>query len=103
MFLSFLPSFTDTPFLQLLPLLPTVVNVAPAALPVLALAIQVPPILIALLSLGGPVAAFFVVQAVPDDTVVNVALQTFTVGTVGLALPVAGLVAAKVLSDLTKK
>ena len=86
---------------DLLPILPTIVDIAPGALPLLAGAIGVSPSLIQ----GGGVAilgaAALAVAAIPDDSVANVALQTLAVG---LALPAAGaaIVGGSILGKLTK-
>ena len=87
---------------DVLPLLPTIVGVAPGALPILGALIQVPPALIGALGLASPAAAFAVVQAIPDDSSVSIAVQTLAVGVLGLAVPAISLVGAKVLGDLTK-
>ena len=87
---------------DVLPLLPTIVDVAPGALPLLAALIQVPPAVVASLAVVGPAAAYAVVQAVPDDGAVGIAVQTLAVALLGLGLPVVGLGGAKVLGDLTK-
>jgi len=86
---------------ELLPVLPTVVDIAPGALPLLASAVAIPPPVIGAAGLGALAAAFFAVTAIPDDTIANVALQTLIVG---LAVPVAGasLAGAALLGKLTK-
>mmetsp|Transcript_16903 Transcript_16903/g.34780 ORF Transcript_16903/g.34780 Transcript_16903/m.34780 type:complete len:206 (+) Transcript_16903:46-663(+) len=87
---------------DLLPLLPTIVDVAPAALPLLAAAIQVPTPIIAGGALVGPAAAFTIVQALPDNSIPSVAIQTLAVGILGLAVPAISLISSKLLSDLKK-
>lgn len=86
---------------ELLPLLPTIVDLTPAALPILATAVSVPPPVIGAAGLGALGAAGLAVVAIPDDSVVSVAVQTLAVG---LALPVAGasFAGAAILSKLTK-
>ena len=84
---------------ELLPILPTVVKVAPPALPLLAAAIQVPPPALAVLGLGALGAAAGVVYVVPDDTIVNIAAQTFAVGALGAA-GLAGIVGSVVLGKV---
>merc|ERR1712051_596871 len=74
---------------DIIPLLPTVVDLAPGALPLLAAA--------ALASLG---AAVGVVTLVPDDTVLEVAGQTLAVATLGVAAPAALLVGSAVLGKV---
>lgn len=86
---------------DLLKILPTVVDLAPGALPLLATAIATPPAVLQGAGLGALIAAAAAVAIIPDDTVTNVALQTLAVG---LAVPLAGasLAGAAILSKLTK-
>ena len=86
---------------ELLPLLPTLVDLAPGALPLLASAVSVPPPLIGAAGIAALGAAVAAVTVIPDDSIVNVALQTLAVG---LALPVAAasLAGAAILGQLTK-
>lgn len=86
---------------ELLPLLPTIVDVAPAALPLLAAAVSVPAPAVATLGLGALGAAGLAVATIPDNSVFSVAEQTLIVG---LALPVAAIsfVGAGILGKLTK-
>lgn len=72
---------------ELLPLLPTIVELAPGALPLLASAITVPTPLIGFAGIAALAAAGGAVYFIPDDSVVSVAAQTLAVG---LALPAAG-------------
>jgi Protein of unknown function (DUF1118) len=72
---------------ELLPLLPTIVDLAPAALPILASAVSVPPPLIGAVGVAALALAGAAVSVIPDDSVINIAVQTLVVG---LALPVAG-------------
>lgn len=87
---------------ELLPILPTIVQLAPALLPVLATAISIPAPVVGALGVGALAAAGGAVYAIPDDSVLDVAAQTLIVG---LAIPVAGVsfVGAAVLGQLTKK
>jgi hypothetical protein len=86
---------------DLLPILPTVVDLAPGALPLLAAAVGIPAPLIQGAGLGVLAAAAFAVVSIPDDSVVNIALQT---AAVGLALPAAAAAFAggTILGKLTK-
>lgn len=86
---------------DLLPLLPTIVDLAPGALPLLAAAVGTPPVLLQGAGVAVLAAAAFAVTAIPDDSVTNVALQTLAVG---LALPAsaAALVGGAILGKLTK-
>lgn len=86
---------------DLLKILPTVVDLAPGALPLLATAIATPPAVIQGAGVAALLVAVAAVAIIPDDSVTNVAIQTLAVG---LALPLAGasLAGAAVLSKLTK-
>ena len=86
---------------ELLPILPTLVDLAPAALPLLGAAISVPPALIGGAGVGALAAAFAAVSAIPDDTVADVAVQTLIVG-LAVPLAAASIVGAGVLTKLTK-
>jgi hypothetical protein len=86
---------------ELLPLLPTIVDLAPAALPLLAAAVSVPPGAIAGAGVALLGVAFAAITTIPDDTVTSVALQTLVVG---LALPgaAAAFAGSALLGKLTK-
>lgn len=86
---------------ELLNILPTIVSIAPGALPLLASAVSVPAPVIGAAGLGALGAAAAAVVAIPDDSVANVAIQTFAIGA---TLPVAGasLAGAAILGKLTK-
>jgi hypothetical protein len=86
---------------ELLAVLPSLVELAPGALPLLAAAVEVPPAVIGAAGPAALLAAGAAVVAIPDDTVVNVAIQTLAVG---LAVPVAGasVIGATLLGKLTK-
>lgn len=85
---------------DLLPILPTIVDLAPAALPLLAAAVSVPPPAIGAAGAAALAAAAAAVVTIPDDSVANVALQTLIVG---LSLPLAGaaFVGSALLGKLT--
>ncbi len=87
---------------ELLPILPTVVELAPPLLPLLAAAIAIPPAALQSLAAASFLAAVGTVVVVPDDTIVQVAVQTFAVGVLGVAVPAASLVGAFVLGQITK-
>ena len=84
---------------ELLPILPTIVDIAPGALPLLATAITIPPPLIGGAGIAVIGAAFTACSIIPDDSVTNVALQTLIVG---LSLPaaVASFAGAAILGQL---
>lgn len=85
-----------------LPLLPTLVETAPAVLPLAAGALSIPAPLYFLLALGCPLGAYEITQIIPDDTVVNIALQTLLAVPLATAFPVlfggVGVVAGKIQS-----
>lgn len=72
---------------EVLPLLPTIVSLAPPALPLLASAIQIPPAGLAVAGAGALGAAVGAVVLIPDDTLLQIAGQTFA----ALALSAAGV------------
>lgn len=86
---------------ELLAVLPSVVDLAPGALPLLAAAVEVPPALIGAAGPAALLAAGAAVVAIPDDTVLNVALQTLIVG-VSVPLAGASVIGAALLTKLTK-
>lgn len=85
---------------DILPLLPTVVDLAPQALPLLAAGLDISPVALQGAALASIVAAFGVVTVVPDDTVVQVAAQTLAVALLGVAAPAASLVGATILGKI---
>ena len=87
---------------DILPLLPTIVDAAPGLLPLLGAIVGLPPAIIASGAVVGPAAAFAIVQALPDDSVLSVAAQVVAVGLLGAAVPVVSLAGGKILGDLTK-
>lgn len=87
---------------EVLKILPLVLDLAPAALPLLAAAVQTPPTLLYAAALASVGAAGGIVFLVPDDTIVNVALQTIGAATFGLLIPGISVVGATALGQLTK-
>ncbi len=85
---------------DILPLLPTVVDLAPQALPLLALGLDIPPVVLQGAALASIGAAYGILTVVPDDTVAQVAAQTFAVAVLGVAAPVASLVGATILGKI---
>mmetsp|Transcript_36376 Transcript_36376/g.79587 ORF Transcript_36376/g.79587 Transcript_36376/m.79587 type:complete len:194 (+) Transcript_36376:94-675(+) len=85
---------------ELLPILPTVVEIAPGALPLLGAAIQLSPAALQVAGLASLAAAAGAVYLIPDDTVVEVATQTLAVGALGAAAG-ASFVGSAVLGKLT--
>ena len=87
---------------EILPILPKVVKLAPPALPLLAAAISIPPVLLQVAGVASLALAGLIVSSVPDDSVANVAAQTLAVGLLGVAAPVASFAGAAILGQLTK-
>mmetsp|Transcript_6420 Transcript_6420/g.7348 ORF Transcript_6420/g.7348 Transcript_6420/m.7348 type:complete len:197 (+) Transcript_6420:34-624(+) len=87
---------------DILPLLPTLAEAAPAALPILTFAVSVRPVVLGGIGLLSIVFAAGTVILIPDDTVAQVAIQTLAVGVLGLGVPALSLGGASVLSSLTK-
>lgn len=85
---------------ELIPLLPSVVELAPAALPLAATALQLQPGTLQGLAVASAAAAYGIVNAVPDDTVVEVAVQTIAAATLGVVVPGACLVGAGLLGKV---
>jgi len=85
---------------DILPLLPTVVDLAPPVLPLLGLAVSLPPIALELAGLASLGAAAGIVFIVPDDTIASVAIQTLAFGVLGLAVPVASIGGAQILKKV---
>jgi len=87
---------------EVLPLLPTVVRLAPPLLPLLAAAIEIPPAALAVVGAGALGGAAGVVFLVPDDTLLQIAGQTFAVGVLSAA-GLAGIVGSVVLGKILGK
>jgi hypothetical protein len=85
---------------DIIPLLPTVIELAPQALPLLALGLDIEPTLLQGAALASIGAAYGIVTVVPDDTVVQVAVQTLAVALLGVAAPAASLVGATILGKV---
>ena len=85
---------------ELIPLLPSVVEFAPAALPLAAVALQLQPGTLQGLAVASAGAAYAIVNTVPDDTVVQVAAQTLAAATLGVVVPGACLVGAGLLGKV---
>jgi hypothetical protein len=86
---------------ELLPILPTIVDLAPPLLPLLGAAISIPAGVISGAGLASLAAAAYAVAVIPDDTVLDVAAQTFVVGVFGLAVPAVSFIGAALLGKLT--
>lgn len=86
---------------ETLPILPKIVELAPAALPLLATAVSISPGTLQALGLASFAAAAGAVLVIPDDTVVEVAVQTLAVGALGAA-GAASLVGGTILGKILK-
>lgn len=86
---------------EVLPLLPKVVELAPQALPFLATAITVPPATFSAAGLVSLAIAAGAIVVIPDDTLLQVAEQTFTAGALGF-VGIASLVGSTVLGKVVK-
>lgn len=86
---------------EVLAILPSVVDLAPGALPLLATAVGIPPIALSAAGASVLAAAVATLAVVPDDSVATVAFQTLVVG---LSVPAAGaaFVGSAILGQLTK-
>ena len=85
---------------DVLPLLPKIVDIAPGALPLLATAIGISPSVLSALSVASLAGAAGLVAVVPDDTVLEVAAQTFGAAALvgaGGAAAIGGSVLKKIL------
>lgn len=87
---------------ELLPILPKVVDLAPDVLPLAAQAITINPGALSTAAVASFLAAAGIVYIVPDDTVLNVALQTVAAATLGVAAPAACVIGGTVLKTITK-
>lgn len=85
---------------EIIPLLPTVINLAPGALPLLAAGLSIDPALLFAAAAGSIGGAYAVTQAIPDDTVAQVAIQTLAVAVLGVAAPAACVVGAGILGKV---
>lgn len=85
---------------EIIPLLPKVIELAPGALPLLALGLSLDPALLIGAAVASAGAAYEIVQVVPDDTVLQVAGQTLAAATLGVAVPAASVIGAGVLGKV---
>ena len=85
---------------KVLPLIATAIDLAPAALPLVKIAINTPAILLLAAAGASAAAAAAVVVVIPDDSIANIALQTALVVPLGVILPGALTVGGGLLSKL---
>ena len=85
---------------RFLPLAATAIDLAPAALPLVKVAINTPAPLLFIGAVASALAAYTVVAVVPDDSVASIAIQTALVVPLGLIVPGALTVGALLLSKL---
>jgi len=88
---------------ELLEVAPKIVEIAPFTLPLLASAIKIPPVVLFAAAAASAAAAAGAVVLIPDDSIVDVAIQTLAVGVLGLGVPVASIGGGILLGSLTKK
>lgn len=84
------------------PIAPVLVDLAPAALPLLGPALEVPPAALVLAAGASVAAAFAEVSIIPDDSIVSVATQTGLAVILGAVLPAVSLGGAFVLGSIKK-
>lgn len=84
---------------ELLPLIPKIVSIAPGALPLLAQAVTIPPVVLSAVGLACFAGAAGAVVVIPDDTLLQIAGQTFAAGALGAA-GAASLVGSAVLGKV---
>jgi len=87
---------------ELISILPTIVDLAPPILPLLAFAVGIPPTLLLAGALASVAATAGIVIYVPDDTIINIALQTVAAATLGVVVPAASVAGAVALGKLTE-
>ena len=90
---------------ELLPVLPKIVSLLPTvsgAIPLLATLIQVPPAGLGIAGLGALGAAAGAIVVIPDDTLLQIAGQTFAAGALGAA-GIAGIGGSVVLGKVLSK
>ena len=85
---------------KVLPLVATAIDLAPAALPLVKIAINTPAFLLFIGAGASAAAAFALTVVIPDDSITNVALQTALVLPLGVIIPGALTVGAGLLSKL---
>ena len=85
---------------KVLPLAATAIDLAPAALPLVKVAINTPAVVLLGGAAASAAAAYAAVTVIPDDSITSVAVQTLLVVTLGLIVPGALTVGGVVLSKL---
>ena len=85
---------------KVLPLAATAIDLAPAALPLVKIAINTPAVILLGGAAASAAAAFAAVTIIPDDSISSVAVQTLLAVTLGLIVPGALSVGGLVLSKL---
>jgi len=87
---------------KVLPLLATVIDLAPGLLPLAGPALNTPPIVLFATGFASLAAAFAVITVIPDNTVSDVALQTALVIPLATIIPAVTLIGGGVLSKISK-
>ena len=85
---------------KVLPLIATAIDLAPAALPLVKIAINTPAFLLFIGAGASAAAAYAVTAVIPDDSITNIALQTALAVPLGVIIPGALTVGAGLLSKL---
>jgi len=87
---------------ELLPILPKVIELAPPALPLLSSVVGLGPGFLQAGAFVSAATAALLLLLIPDSSTLLVALQTFIIVILGLAVPVALTLASSVFGSLTK-
>lgn len=85
---------------KVLPLAATAIDLAPAALPLVKIAINTPAVVLLGGAAASAAAAYAAVSVIPDDSIASVAIQTVLAVTLGVIVPGALTVGGVVLSKL---
>ena len=96
--LGYLEASSDS----VLSLAATAIEIAPAALPLAGTALKAGPAPLFLGAVASAGTAFGIYEFVPDDSVLNIALQTTAIGTLGVLVPGALTVAGGLLATISK-
>ena len=87
---------------KVLPLLATVIDLAPGLLPLAGPAFNTPPSVLFATGFASLAAAFAVITVIPDNTVSDVALQTALVIPLATLIPAVTLIGGGALSKISK-
>ena len=87
---------------KVLPLLATVIDLAPGLLPLAGPVLNTPPFVLFATGFASLAAAFAVITVIPDNTVSDVALQTALVIPLATLIPAVTLIGGGALSKISK-